>query len=103
MRKISGASRGQLIRQFLTESILITIISLMGSLILVKLLLPSFNNFLEIQISPGFSEIGLIIIALVAIILVVGILAGSYPGFFFIRISASNGLERYTSIEIKSI
>lgn len=82
VRKISGASRGQLIRQFLTESFLITIISLMGSLILVKLLLPSFNNFLEIQISPGFSEIGLIIIALVAIILVVGILAGSYPAFF---------------------
>jgi len=82
VRKISGASRGQLIRQFLTESILITVIALMGALILVKLFLPAFSKFLGMQITPDFSEIGLILFTLLAIILTVGILAGSYPAFF---------------------
>ena len=82
VRKISGASRGQLIRQFLIESILITVIALMGALILVKLFLPAFSKFLGMQITPDFSEIGLILFTLLAIILTVGILAGSYPAFF---------------------
>jgi putative ABC transport system permease protein len=82
VRKILGSSRGQLIRQFLSESILNTILALVGALILVKLFLPAFNNFLGMRITPDFSEIGLILFTPLAIVIMVGILAGSYPAFF---------------------
>ncbi|HTF30996.1 MAG TPA: FtsX-like permease family protein [Flavitalea sp.] len=55
VRKTIGAGRGDLIRQFLLESILVTLISFLLSLMIVNLLLPSFNRFTGKQLSLGFS------------------------------------------------
>jgi len=81
IRKIAGSFRGQLIGQFLTESILLSILALILSIPLVKLLLPIFNDLVGIQISLVFSSAGFIMFILLAIALIVGILAGSYPAF----------------------
>ncbi len=56
MRKVTGASRSLLIRQFLSESILITIIAFFISLILVYLLLPVFNNLTGKVLHFGLSS-----------------------------------------------
>ncbi|MFC2081233.1 ABC transporter permease [Bacteroidota bacterium] len=82
IRKITGSFRGQLIGQFLTESIMLSILALILSVPLVKLLLPIFNDIVGIQISLVFSSAGFILFILLAIALIVGILAGSYPAFF---------------------
>lgn len=85
LRKVVGSGRPGLILQFLAESATLTIISLMLSLVVVALLLPEFNklagkNF-EISIIWSFT----IIVSLIVIILVVGVLGGSYPAFFLSR------------------
>jgi len=82
IRKIEGAFRGQLIQQFLAESIIISMLALIFSIPLVKLLLPTFTKLVDTQTSIAFSSIGFIVLILVVIALIVGILAGSYPAFY---------------------
>ena len=79
MRKVSGATRSQLVGQFLTESVLLTLLSMVLAVGLVYLALPSFNNLADRQISfllvGNWSVLG----ALLAITVLIGIAAGSYP------------------------
>ena len=53
VRKVAGASRKNLTLQFLSEAFLVSFIALVFALILVKLLLPSFNSFTEKQLILG--------------------------------------------------
>ncbi|MCP4723403.1 MAG: FtsX-like permease family protein [bacterium] len=82
LRKVVGARRFQIIRQFIGESLLISIIALMISVVLVAVLLPFFNNLTEtyFEISDLLTFTMVPILILVAI--TVGLLAGSYPAFF---------------------
>jgi putative ABC transport system permease protein len=93
LRKVMGSLKGALIRQFLTESILITLISLVASLILVALLLPFFNNvsgkaisYMQL-LSPQF-----IIIAL-SVVVFTGLVSGSYPAFYLSSFEPANVLK----------
>lgn len=82
LRKVVGAKKHSLVAQFLTESVIISIISLGFALILAELILPLFNNFLGIELEFGiFANIGAIMLILFLTI-GLGILAGSYPAFF---------------------
>lgn len=80
LRKVAGAFREQLIGQFLGESLLMSIFAMVLSMGLAYLLLPFVNDFT----GKGLSLFGNSIawIALLAITLIVGLLAGSYPSFF---------------------
>ncbi len=82
VRKVLGSSRKNLIQQFLSESILISFISLLFAILCASLLLPYFNQLAEkaIHIKALFQP-GLLLL-LIALMLVVGLLAGSYPAFF---------------------
>ncbi len=79
IRKMAGAGKPQLIRQFIGESVIICGIALLLTLGLAALLLPLFNQLAGKQVSEGiFSNwqyIGLLALAAIAI----GLLAGSYP------------------------
>jgi putative ABC transport system permease protein len=87
LRKVVGSRRGLLVSQFLSESVVLTIISLMISVILLIVLLPKFNLLagksfdLSILLSP------IVIISVIGVILLVGIFGGSYPAFFLSRFS----------------
>jgi putative ABC transport system permease protein len=82
MRKVCGASRTQLVAQFLSESIIVSVISLLLSLLIVELFLPGFNqltngsyglrNILNIYM---FSQV-------LAITLFTGIISGIYPAVY---------------------
>lgn len=82
LRKVVGSNRGSLIVQFLTESTVLTFISLVLSIVVVILLLPQFNSLagksyeLNVLLQP------VIILSIIAVIIVVGILGGSYPAFY---------------------
>ncbi len=82
MRKVTGASRSLLIRQFLSESVLITIIAFIISVILVYLLLPVFNNLTGKVLHFGLSSTPELIGASFVVALIVGLLSGTYPAFF---------------------
>jgi len=82
VRKVLGSFRKDLIQQFLTESILISFIALLLAVLIASILLPYFNQlagksiYLNSLFQPGM------IASLLSLMLVVGLIAGSYPAFF---------------------
>ncbi|MFH1853390.1 MAG: ABC transporter permease [Candidatus Neomarinimicrobiota bacterium] len=82
VRKTLGSSRGQLIQQFLTEAIIMTAIAFIIAVILVLVLLPSYNNLIGLQLALGLFKDALVLPALIILILLVGTISGSYPAFF---------------------
>lgn len=82
MRKVVGANRGQLIVQFLGQSVLMTFIALGIALIMVQLALPVFNSFLGKSLAIGFLSNPIVPLAIVGLGLSVGIIAGIYPAFY---------------------
>lgn len=79
VRKVIGSERGHLIFQFLAEAILLSVLSLAIGLLLVKLLLPYFNQLSGRELNFSLSmypEMGWMLAGLT---LLVGVLAGSYP------------------------
>lgn len=82
IRKVMGSVRQQLMLQFLTESVLVTLFALLIAFGLVVLLLPGFNNLAGKQFDlQSILNARMIAYALTGC-LVVGLLAGSYPAFF---------------------
>jgi putative ABC transport system permease protein len=80
IKKVMGAGRQQLIVQFLIESLLLTVFSVILALLLAWLLLPQFNQLTAKQMTLSFDP-GLLL-GLVGITLFTGLLAGSYPAFY---------------------
>ncbi|MEE4177499.1 MAG: FtsX-like permease family protein [Bacteroides sp.] len=82
MRKVTGATRQQMIVQFLSESLLVALISLILSLLLVEILLSGFNTLADKSFTLGNVFQGKIILQILLITFLTGILSGIYPAFF---------------------
>lgn len=82
LRKTLGAHRTSLITQFLGEAIVIVVVAIMLSLVIVQLILPLFNELTGKIISLSEDNIFFILPTLVAITIVTGLIAGSYPAFY---------------------
>lgn len=82
VRKVVGAHRDTLIRQFLMESLSLTILALMIALIVVELILPLFNSLVNKDLSLSVRETPEILVFSVVLALVLGIVSGSYPAFY---------------------
>src|SRR4030095_5305179 len=85
VRKTIGASQSNLIRQFLFESLLLTFISFLLSMGVVNLVLPSFNQFFNKQLSLGLSTDYRIWLYALAFAVITGLLSGSYPALMLSR------------------
>lgn len=81
MRKVLGAVRGQVISQFLSESVLIALFALVLAIIFTHFLTPVFGALLERPLYFDLTESPLLLPGMLLLVLVVGILAGSYPAF----------------------
>ncbi len=79
VRKTLGAPRRDLITQFLTESVILTLAAVGLATVLVALILPRFNDFAAKQLTIGMSNPLLFVIGLGAAAVIIGIAAGSYP------------------------
>ncbi len=93
VRKVLGADRKLLVTHFLGESIMISSFALVLALFLAEILIPAFNNLTQTSVSL-FSISPLIIPVLLALVVMVGFLAGSYPAFLmssFMPISVIKG------------
>lgn len=81
VRKVVGADRSSLIGQFISESMIITLLAALLSILFVELVMPSFNELTGKAISINYSAPSFFIMLLL-IILFTGLLAGSYPAFY---------------------
>ena len=85
VRKVMGADRKRIIFQFLGESIFLTIIASLISMVLIEILLPPFNTLVNKELTLEFTR-GLSFIPLWAtFIILTGIFAGSYPALYLSR------------------
>ena len=82
LRKVMGAQRSGLIGQFLAESILITLISLVLSILVMIAVVPSINSIVGTNLAiEGLLDTN-VILAVISIVFVTGFLGGCYPAFF---------------------
>jgi len=82
LRKVIGAAKGQLVRQFLADSLLMTFLALFLAVGAVSLVLPAFRSFVEREIAFNPLRDTVLMPALLLLVLLVGVAAGSYPAFF---------------------
>ncbi|HLP72126.1 MAG TPA: ABC transporter permease [Bacteroidales bacterium] len=93
LRKVVGSRRNLLISQFLAESVVLVIISLILSIALLAALLPKFNLLagksfgMQVIFSPA------ILASLLIIIIIAGVVGGSYPAFFLSKFKPVNVLK----------
>jgi putative ABC transport system permease protein len=82
IRKVVGANRRQLITQFLSESLLISLISLGIGVLLVELLLPTFNQMTMKQLQLFSGQPVNTLLFLIMTTVITGLIAGSYPAIY---------------------
>ena len=82
IRKVAGSLRSHLITQFLTESVLLSLFSLILAILIALLLLPLFNQLAGKEMSVGTLFSTWLFPIMLALVLVVGFIAGSYPAFY---------------------
>jgi len=102
VRKVNGAHKSQLVFQFLTESFLITLISLVVSVVVVELFLPGFNFLTEKSIIINYGD-GLLLFGLAAIVIVVTLASGLYPAFYLSGFKPALILKGSSSVAVGGI
>ena len=99
VRKVVGAMRGVLMRQFVGEAILLSFLALIGAFVAVTLLLPAFNELTRKAIQLPFNQPGFWI-GVAALATLTGLVSGSYPAFFlssFNPIGVLKGTYKFSS------
>lgn len=81
VRKALGSNRSSLVHQFLTESLLLTVLSFVLAVAAVRLILPAFNDFSAKNISFSLLDAPLLA-SLAGLAVLTALVAGSYPAFF---------------------
>ncbi|NOR53971.1 MAG: FtsX-like permease family protein [Candidatus Aminicenantes bacterium] len=82
MRKVVGANKAQLVWQFLSESIVFSILALMISFLLVDLVLSAFGSLIERNLTLSLRQDLDMLLVFLGIAVFIGVLSGSYPAFF---------------------
>ncbi|MBS3808273.1 MAG: ABC transporter permease [Bacteroidales bacterium] len=86
LRKVNGASKNMIIKQFLGESMLMSILALILAMIGIEMTLPGFNHFFQKQLSLYQPSNWPLLIGIPILIVFIGIIAGSYPAFYVSRV-----------------
>jgi putative ABC transport system permease protein len=101
IRKVMGSYRSHLIRQFLMESILLSVISFLIAIPIVAVLLPIFNDLAGRELAVPFSQFtfyGILIFGAIG----TGLLAGIYPAFFLSGFKPISILKGKVSMGMRS-
>jgi putative ABC transport system permease protein len=93
LRKVLGASRRQLIVQFLSESILVAGLAMVLALTLVELAIPTLSAFLDADLELHYLGEGGVILPVLFLVLVVGAAGGVYPAFYLSRFQPAQVLK----------
>jgi putative ABC transport system permease protein len=102
IRKVLGSFRSSLIGQFLSESVLLSLMAFVLSVVFASLILPYFNELAFKKMNFSFAEKPFLFPLLLLFAVVVGLLAGSYPAFFLSAFKPINVLKGKLSVGVKS-
>ncbi|MEJ2902681.1 FtsX-like permease family protein [Pedobacter panaciterrae] len=91
VKKVMGAPRGSLIVQYLSESILLTIMAVFVSLLAVELMLPQFNQITGKHLTLQFNTT--LILSILGVTIFTGLLSGSYPALYLSGLKPSAALK----------
>ena len=81
LRKVVGASRGQLIQQFLGESLIVAGLAAILAIMVAHATLPVFNELIQQNLALNFTAYTTLVPALLGVVFISGVLAGGYPAF----------------------
>jgi len=101
IRKTVGAQRSQLMRQFLGESLLLTLLALVLAVVLAILLLPIFNNLIQIDHPLTLGDNIQFFMILLLAGMFVGLFAGIYPAVFMANFKPSGALKSGAAAKTK--
>ena len=93
LRKVLGATRGQLITQFIGESILLAAIAMLVALAIVELALPALNAFLKADIQLHYFAVEGLLLPVIGLTLLVGLAGGVYPALVLSRFEPARVLK----------
>ena len=102
IRKVIGAARSLLIGQFIGEALLTTLFAVLFSLVLVILLLPTFNTLTGKAITVNYAN-PVFLASLLAITVLTGLIAGSYPAMFLSSLEPVKVLKGSPKFGVKSL
>ena len=93
LRKVLGATRRQLIVQFVSEAILISAVAMLLALALVEILVKPFAAFLDADLQLHYLGGDGVLLPAIGLTLLVGIVSGLYPAFFLSRFQPAQVLK----------
>jgi len=102
MRKVVGAVRNNIIKQFFSEAITLSVLAFLLSLVILQFFLPVFNNFTQKNLSL-FSAVNFLAITIIILVTIfTGIVAGSYPALFLSKFKPAAVLKGNKKSGLKS-
>ncbi len=93
LRKVIGARRGQLVGQFFSESVLLSLLALLVAVGLIEIFLPAFNTLAGKELSLSFDANGVTV--LTGLALLVGIISGSFPALYLSKVRSAQALKGF--------
>lgn len=93
MRKVVGSDRKTLVWQFLTESIVLSLMALLAALFIVEMSVPWFNKYMQVSLSFSSIGHGWVLVWVVLLALTVGFLSGIYPAFYLSNFNALKAMR----------
>lgn len=93
IRKVMGSFRGQLIMQFIIESVILAFVAFLISLLFIYLLMPAFNHIADKNFN--FTDLldQRVVLAMVGVMIFVGVIGGSYPAFYLSKFNPAAVLK----------
>jgi putative ABC transport system permease protein len=82
IKKVSGSSRGLLMTQFLTETVILSFLAMLLAIGITEISLPYINSILDVNLQIGYLSQWYTLPSMILIAVIIGLLAGSYPAFY---------------------
>jgi putative ABC transport system permease protein len=96
IKKTIGANRTSLVMQFLTESLVLTIVAVILAVAILEILLPIFNQLLGIKMDIAYFN-SASWLGIVGVVFITGLIAGSYPAFYLSSFQPMQSLKKKVS------
>ena len=100
IRKANGATKMRLVWQFLTESLLISLIAFIISIVLIRLFLPLFKNYFGLNVNEGVYGHWYFSLLVFALVIFVGFVSGIYPAAYLSQFKTIAALKNKTSSKL---